>query len=283
MADSSVSPADYENLNRRVNELNAKLDAVSAANASTKKLSLVMTILIAVAAIVGVYILLDPFIQIYKAPGPYQTAIIARAQAELLPTIQAQLQEVITKNAEPLSAIAWKEYKDHESEVVGALGEEGKAMASEVAKFGTDEYEKRRVRLESGIMERLKKEAPALASEEDSEKIMINLKKAVDEAVVMALNEHLTDHITSVSNISEAIQAFPVPEDVHSMSDEELREELTTSIMSYVQRMMVPQMTEGGQEVMNGMMSTPAEDATNDTPAPAATEAAPSPAPEQKR
>lgn len=264
MADSAVSQAEYDALVRRVNELNAKLDAVNAATARSKRLSLVMTILIAGSAVLGVWLLLSPFIQIYNNPEPYKAELKTAANEELFPALRDEFKAIMEKSAPALKDVAINAYKENEEKLAGALDSESKILVANITKFGQEQYDARRTRIEHNVMTKLQEVAPELKSDKDTELIMKNLQRATDDAVTMALDKHFSNHIKSVVSIQESLQAFPVPDTVSSMSDAELREELTTSVMGYVQRILLPQVSEETRGFLNGA-NVPAAAAT--TPA----------------
>jgi hypothetical protein len=232
-ADGSVSASDSQELSRRINELNAKLDAAVAANATSKNVLRVVGIAVAVSAIAGVYMILSPFVEAYKDRDKYQKVIMKELQESVLPELQAEGKLLIDKSVPKLQEVAIAKWQEREEQVLAAGYAEVEAFLETMQNFAENEIKTRRERVETVVTEKLKDAVPELRNEAEAEVILTNAAASINNAVEQIMVEQLGTHIKHVNNIANNLAVFPVPERYKAMDDLALREELTNALGAY--------------------------------------------------
>ncbi|MBI1290788.1 hypothetical protein GC173_06035 [bacterium] len=232
-ADGPVSSGDQQDVSRRIDELNAKLDAAMAANATAKNVTRAVGILVAAAAVVGVYMILSPVYTAYQNRATFQDAMVKEIQATVVPAVEEEGKALLKEAIPMLQSVAMKKYQEREQEILAKSYNEVEAFLSEMHEFGANEFETRRVRIENSIIEKLKDEAPELRDQEEAEKIMANAAAAMNSAVERSLNTHFKVHIDSVNRIGNNLGVLEIPKEIEEMDDLALREELTNSLGVY--------------------------------------------------
>lgn len=110
--------ADLDDLERRISDLGRKVDEASQANASAKTTARIITVLIAITAIIGVWMLISPFYEAYKNPEPYKRAITTELQENVGPQLQADIQSSLEKVAPEVGRLATAQFQARYEDLV---------------------------------------------------------------------------------------------------------------------------------------------------------------------
>lgn len=231
-SDNPVPPGDGE-LARKMDEINRKLDAVGSANMRTKIVSLVLALAIIGVGVYGVFKVSSPFQKAYDEPQKYVEAITAEMEERVLPILQAE-GKLLQEKAQPfiIETIQTK-FEARQDEIASAAHNQLTTMIDEMKEFAEGEFTTRRDRIEGAILDRVKTEVPELADEANTEIIMVNAQKAMSAAVERIMADHMHSHVESIANIGTRFEMFPIPADLKAMSEDELREELTSALGQY--------------------------------------------------
>ncbi len=230
--ENPVPPKDGE-LRRKIKEINVKLDAVGAAHTRTKIVSLILTLAIIGVGVYGVYMVSSPFKRAYDQPDPYVKAITAEMEKRLVPILQDEGKQLQAKVQPFIVETIQAKFEARQNEITSVAHQELTTMIDETREFAESEFATRRNRIEAVILDRLKKKVPELADQQNAEVIMVNAQKAMSRAVERVMAEHMQKHVESIANIGTNFQMFTIPADVKAMSEEELRQELTTALGNF--------------------------------------------------
>jgi tetrahydromethanopterin S-methyltransferase subunit G len=256
-ADGPVSPGDAQEIARRIDQLNAKLDTALAANATAKNVTRVVGIVVAAAAVLGVWMIASPLIDAYKDIDKYQSIIQKDLQDNVVPVIEAEVKATLSKAVPALQAVAGETWSAREEEITSKAYNQVETFLTNMTEFGTNEFETRRTRIEAKLIDRLKDEVPELRDEEQAETILANASLAMNLAVERTMNTHFRVHLESVNNIANNLTIIDVPDDLEAMDDLDLRTELTNALGAYATQALRQFLNKDSREFLRTLAAEP--------------------------
>lgn len=218
---------------KRVKDLNRRLAEVNSAVKQSKLISLILTLLLVVAAIGGVYNLLRPFISAYQEPKPYQDAFLAELQTNVMPEVQKQVQEVLSTTGRDVLKLSADRFMERREDLQKAVEAETALLMADLGEFAETTLADQVVNFEVKVTETFAKVAPQLNDPEKRDVIIGNAAVALEAAVRRIVNDRLSDHINSILNIEQMLVDYPVPEGLKAMSDTELQDKLLDDLSVY--------------------------------------------------
>ena len=255
MNEERITPGEIEagDVLDQARRLNEKLAAMKAASGTVKRTGRLTAVLVAVVAIGGVYVLLRPLLSAYNNPEPYQNAFKTEMEKQVLPALQTESQTLLNAVGPDILQAIHQNTSRRLPEITTKLEEEGQALAQELsdeAKLRLSlRSEKMLTRLEMSLAE----EIPQAADPNKAELILTNGHKAAQSALDRFLQTYLKDHLSTVTNLQTRIEAFPVPNHIQEMSDDQLREHLTETLGAYATRQMSAARSPQMKEFLNSL------------------------------
>ena len=229
-ADGPVSSGDQQDVARRIDELNAKLDAALAANATAKNVTRAVGVLVTASALVGVYMILSPVKAAYDNRAEFQKAISEELTSRVIPAAEEE-GKLLLKEAVPLlQKVAVEQYTKRENEILAKSYNQVELFLNNMTEFGTTEFETRRTRIEGAIIDKVKTEVPELNNQEDAERVIANAAAGINGAVERSLATHFKVHIDAVNRIANNLSILEIPQEMQDMDDLAIREELTNAL-----------------------------------------------------
>jgi hypothetical protein len=218
---------------KRVKDLNRRLAEVNAAVKQSKLISLILTLLLVVAAIGGVYNLLRPFISAYQNPKPYQDAFLTELQTNVMPEVQRQMQEVLSTTGRDVLKLSVDRFLERREDLQRAVEAETALLMADLGEFAEKTLADQVVNFEVKVTETFARIAPQLNDPEKRDVIIGNASVALEAAVRRIVNDRLSDHINSLLHIEQMLLDYPVPEELKAMSDTELQQKLLDDLSAY--------------------------------------------------
>ncbi len=231
MSDSS-SP-DAQGVEQRLETINKKMDEAQSANSSAKNAGRIVTIVVVIAALIGMYLMLSPFYKAYQEKDKYVAAI----QTELTERVQPEAQRQITESVQELAPKVWKESlsraQGRQEDLMAAVDSELSVLMINLQEFTTEELADSTTEVELHLKKRLGDSFPNLQDEAKREVVLGNASTALEGAAKQVVEEELQSHIDSLSNIETMLIQFPIPDSLEQMSDEELSSEMQRALSNY--------------------------------------------------
>lgn len=235
MAESNApASGDMEAIAKRVEELNRRLDAANSAVAKQKTISIAMTFVIVIVAVIGVVMIFLPIKEAYDNQEAYATALQEVFSDRLQPELEALVQdEELAETAQEVGDLVFQKLQERQDEAYGKVSAEVEDFVTVMQAWGENEYETRKNRMTEYIEVKLKEEVPVLEDPENQEEILANLHDALNNIVDKVMMEHLRPHIEHVNSIDRQLREYPIPDDILNMDDLELMDALTNELGVY--------------------------------------------------
>lgn len=225
--------ADLDDLERRISDLSRKVDEASRASASAKTTGRIITVLIAITAIIGVWMLVSPFYEAYKNPEPYKRAITAELTENVGPQISSHVQKSLEKVGPEVGRLAVDQFQARYEDLVKVLEAETLGLIENLRAFTETELSETVVNVEIEIQNSLATLVPELMDEDQREIILGNAMVAMEGAVKDIIDAKLSNHITLLSEIETKLLQFPIPTEISQRSNDELAADLNDLLGQY--------------------------------------------------
>lgn len=250
-ADGPASESkDLQTLEQRLEELNRKVDEVNSAQSSVKLTSRLVAVVIVIAAVIGVYMLISPFITAYKNKEVYTAAMGEQFNDRIIPVLEEELQATLQVAGPEVADLVWKRLESRQEDIVKAIDLESGAFVQEVQAHLEDSLADNVVEVELYIRARLNEMVPELSDPDVRDVVLANGIGAVEAAVRMAVTDRLEGHIQTLGDIETEMLAFEVPETLDQMSDMELSEELNRALAEYAVLVLRRSFSPGTKEML---------------------------------
>jgi len=248
---------DYDALERRLAELNGKLDAVAQANTGAKLTARLVTVVIVIAAVGGVYLLLRPAIDAYNNPKPYQDALAEEFKTRVFPEISTELQESVKTIGPEVRQLVIKRIESRYEDVVKVVDFEARELVTSLKDHTQTELSGSVTELEAGLKDRITKAVPEIADEANRETVIGNAAVGIENAVKRVVEETFERHITTLNQIELKLLEIPVPDSVKKMDDEELAMELQRALSEYAFAILQHSFSPETKQVLGRLAETP--------------------------
>jgi hypothetical protein len=221
---------------------------VRAANSSAKMVARLITVLIVIAAIIGVYWLLSPFWKAANNPEPYKTAMAEEWKDRIQPNLETELKDSFETAVPEIGKLIVQQLKDNEQKAMATIDAQATLLMENLQQYTETKLADTVVEVEAVMAERLAKMVPDMTDPDTRELVMGNAAVALEGAVSDIVEEKLGRHIKTLSNIETKLIQFPVPDPIQQMSDTELSEELNRALSEYalltLRQLMTPETKE---------------------------------------
>ncbi|MCC6546779.1 hypothetical protein IT570_06380 [Candidatus Sumerlaeota bacterium] len=267
--EGKVPPGDSDPIARRIEDLSRKVDEVRSAAASAKAAGHIMTLLIAVAAVVGVVTLVSPFwgLKEKKHQDELVAALVAEYNATIKADLMKELEESQANTGPVVREILTKKWHERSPEVVDAFSKESSIFTDNVKKLGEKMWQTHIANLDSQIYNRLEKSVPDLADADKTEVVLNNAHEAVNSAVERLISEYLKEHVDSINSIQEQITAFPIPSHIKDKSDDELRDAFSDILITYSTNTLKAGLNPQSRAFLSDLGNSPEDAAASDSEA----------------
>lgn len=233
-ADAKASGSgDFEVLQRRLDELDAKFDAVSAANATNKTMSRIVAVVIVIAAVFGVYLIVSPFLKAWQDRESYVVAMETEFKERILPALQVEVEESMKSVGPEVTDLVVKRLQERQEDVVRAIDLESGILMNNLQTYLETTLADNVVEIEMEMKKRLNEMVPEMQDETKREEILAAAVGAVENAVNRSVEEHLGSHIESLVSIETQIHQVEVPTSIKEMSESELADEMNRALAEY--------------------------------------------------
>lgn len=218
----------------RLSRLNRKLEEAHSATLRAKNIGRLMSVLVVIAALIGVWILFAPIKKAFDNPEPYQAAFQKELEETILPKLREELESeefraVLTEIGEN----AGKTLEARQEEIYAAIDGQIRLFIDNLSEWGGEQLHSRQDRLETHIQQRLYEVLPELQDEEVAELVIANAAAAMEEAIDIVMDRYLGQHIQHLVNLQTQIEQFPVPTHIAAMTEEELVAALQVELGEY--------------------------------------------------
>lgn len=234
MADSASKGGEsLDALAARIDRLNQKMDQAKSAAGTAKAVSIVVAIVIAAAAIIGILILLGPLRAAFNNPEPYREALLAEFQDSVRPAIEAEIKANSERILKEVGNSAQAAFQARQEELFIGVNDELRTFTENMQEWGVDQIQTRRQRVRDYIEKAVVAEVPELQDPDKTELILSNAAGAMDSVVTRIMDEYLSGHMALMANIETQIAQFPIPEEYQDMSEDELTQEMVNQLGIY--------------------------------------------------
>lgn len=254
----AAAGGDLDAMDRRLAELNRKMEEADRAAASAKFTGRIMTVLIVVVALLGVYLLLSPLIQAFSNTKPYQDAMAKELTDRVMPHVSEELQKSLQVVGPKVGSAVVEQVKGRQEEVTAELYKQVNLLMEGLRSHSEERLSAEVAGLEGKIRERIERDLPELKDKDQAELIMGNATLAVENAVQQLIADNLEVHINSLVSIGERINGIEVPPHLKEMSDDQLSEELTNALGNYAIVVLQAKMPNETRDVLKRIAEDPA-------------------------
>jgi hypothetical protein len=210
------------------------MDEAASASSTAKNVGRVMTALIVIAAVIGVWFLIQPFVVAAQNPKPYQDALEKEMTGTVYPALMEELESEEFQTAmRGVGDTVVAKLQERDEEAYAAVDREIRAFVDEMTTWGEQEITTRRDGIREYVEKKVTDVAPELKDDAVAEQVLANASKGMDGAVNRIVEKYLQGHMNHLISIGDQIQKFPVPDDVAAMTDDELSDTLVQELGAY--------------------------------------------------
>lgn len=214
----------------RIEILERKLEEAEAEAHRLKVTGRLMTVAVAIVALVMVLILMAPFNNVRKNPTPYVDALTERAQSRLAPEIKRTGEElyetVLPAYEEALKRLMEQRLPD----VVGMVENEGREMVVLLAEDFQVKLADLREEMGARQLERLRARMPGIDDPDRIERLLL-VSEAVADRIVQDLFQ---EHYDALTRLELAFDRVEVTEEVADMNAVQLEEHVSALVLEYI-------------------------------------------------
>jgi len=232
---SDPGGGNVDELARRLETLERKLQESEKANSGAKTTARLITIVVAIVAVGGVMYLLYPIINAYNNSEEYYAAMYAEFEENVQPAVTRELQLSLETVGPEVAELARQALEQRQDDIVATAEREMRILIDTLSEIGEEDLAEYVVVVETGIRERFESLFPDLAQDpEQLELVLGNMDLAMEGAVAEVVNTRLSPHLESLANIETRLRQFPIPPRIRSMSDLQLGDEFNRALAEYV-------------------------------------------------
>ncbi|MCB2156678.1 hypothetical protein KQI84_17515 [bacterium] len=212
-------------LQKQLERIDAKIDQMEQASARSKIISRLMTVLIALTAIIMVLLLVKPILQgtlSKEGREPYRAEFERTFKEQIQPMVQDEAKQLAKEVLPVYQEAAMKASETKLPKAISTFESEWQILYGDLQTDLQDRIQVAQEDIVEHQHKRLLEEFPDLKDEAKTEVVLGNLADASSRVSDRIITELFTSHYRAIDRLELNFNSIEVPDHIHSMNDDEL-------------------------------------------------------------